>query len=148
MPADLLAKHVSHAIKCIIDKFERLWSDESCSKVGVGVFFKESQMSVRVPIPREIFEAIMERVSSYIEAKWNRDATVTLARTVTKSFMKWFVETFGVAGFKVLIGSAYDSTARRVVEALNIVKTKIDDSLRHFIELAEMMLMLPQTVPR
>ena len=148
MPADLLAKHVGHAIRCIIDKFERLWSDESGSKVGVGVFFKESQMSVRVPMPREIFEAMMERVSNYIEAKWNRDTTVTLARTVTKSFVKWFVETFGVAGFKVLIGSAHDSTARRVVEALNIVKAKIDDSLRHFIELAEMMLMLPQTVPR
>lgn len=148
MPADLLAKHVGHAIRCIVDKFERLWSDESGSKVGVGVFFKESQMSVRVPMPREAFEAMMERVKSYIETKWNRDATVTLARTVTKSFVKWFVETFGVAGFKVLIGSAYDGTVQRVIEAFNIVKRKIDDSLRHFIELAEMMLMLPQTVPR
>jgi hypothetical protein len=148
MPADLLKKHVGHAIKCIIDKFERLWSDESCSKVGVGIYFKESHMSVRVPVPRETFEAMMERVANYIETKWNKDATVTLARTVTKSFIKWFVETFGVGGFKVLVGSAYDGTVKRVVEALNIVRTKIDDSLRHFIELAEMMLMLPQTVPR
>jgi len=147
MPADLLAKHVSHAVRCIIEKFERLWSDESCSKVGVGIFFKESQMSVRVPIPRETFEAMMERVANYIETKWNKEATVTLARTVTKSFVKWFVETFGVAGFKVLMGSAYDGTVQRVIEAFNIVKRKIDDSLRHFIELAEMML-LPQTVPR
>jgi hypothetical protein len=91
---------------------------------------------------------MMERVANYIAAKWNRDATVTLARTVTKSFVKWFVETFGVGGYKVLVGSAYDGTVKRVVEALNLVRTKIDDSLRHFIELAEMMLMLPQTVPR
>jgi len=140
-PAPLLRKFVEHAKNLLVNKFQRLWADESGSKTGVTVDLHGE--FVRVAVSRECFDVLMERLSSFLIEKFGEPATLTFKRIITKSLIRWLIETFGMAGFKVVVGNVTE----RFRKAFELAKEKEGTYVPHFVAFVERIL-LPQTVPR
>jgi len=140
-PAPLLRKFIEHAKNLLVNKFMRLWTDETGNKTGVTIDVAGER--VRVAILREYFDDLMERLSHILVEKFGQPVTVTLTRITAKSWVRWLIETFGIAGFKAALGNV----TGRFKKAFEWSKEREESQVPHFVAFVEQVL-LPQTVPR